>query len=67
MAIAVAGYVAGRGPAPQPAGMPSPVVAAGPPPEPIVNLPKLPAPRQAPAAAHTARLVPALLVVLAAL
>jgi tetratricopeptide (TPR) repeat protein len=68
MAIAVAGYVAGRGPAPQPAGMPSPVVAAGPPPEPIVNLPKLPRFRvKLPPRPHTVRLVPALLVVLAAL
>jgi hypothetical protein len=68
MAIAVAGYVAGRGPAPQPAGMPSPVVAAGPPPEPTVNLPKLPRfSVKLPPRPHTARLVPALLVVLAAL
>jgi hypothetical protein len=68
MAIAVAGYVAGRGPAPQPAGMPSPVVAAGPPPEPIVNLPKLPRFRvKLPPRPHTTRLALALLVVLAAL
>jgi hypothetical protein len=68
MAIAVAGYVAGRGPAPQPAGMPSPVVAAGPPLEPVVNLPKLPGFRVTlPPRPHTERLVPAILVVLAAL
>src|SRR3954447_1734138 len=42
MAIVVAGYVAGRGPAPQPAGTPSAIVAAGPPLEPTVNLPRIP-------------------------
>jgi hypothetical protein len=65
--IAIAGYVAGRGPAPQPAGTPSPIVAAGPPLEPIVNLPRLPRFRvKLPPRPRNARLVPALLVVLLA-
>jgi tetratricopeptide (TPR) repeat protein len=68
MAIAVAGYVAGRGQAPQPAGAPSAIVAAGPPLESVVNLPRLPRFRvKLPPRPHNARLVPALLVVLLAL
>jgi hypothetical protein len=64
MAIAVAGYVAGRGPAPQPAGLPSPVVTG--PPLPDVNLPRLP--RIAlPPLPPLPRLVPAIGVVLVAL
>jgi tetratricopeptide (TPR) repeat protein len=60
MAIAVAGYVAGRGPAPQPAGLPSPVVTAGPPPEPVIDLPKLPRVRlKLPAPPPRVRLIPA--------
>lgn len=60
MAAAVAGFVAGRGPAPQPAGLPSPVVTAGPAPEPIVNLPRIPRFRvKLPAPPPRARLIPA--------
>lgn len=64
MAIAVAGYVAGRGPAPQPAGLPSPVVTG--PPLPDVNLPRLPR-FSLPPAPPLPRLVPAIGVVLVAL
>jgi hypothetical protein len=64
MAIAVAGYVAGRGPAPQPAGVPSPVVTG--PSLPDVNLPKLPR-ISLPPAPPLPRLVPAIGVVLVAL
>jgi hypothetical protein len=61
MAIAVAGYVAGRGPAPQPAGLPSPIVTAGPAPEPVIDLPKLPRFQiKLPAPPPPARLVPAI-------
>jgi hypothetical protein len=68
MALAVAGYVAGRGPAPQPAGTLSPIVAASAPLEPMVNLPRIPRFRvKLPPRPQTARLVPALLVVLLAL
>ncbi|MEA2424642.1 MAG: hypothetical protein QOH13_1052 [Thermoleophilaceae bacterium] len=68
LAIAVAGYVAGRGPAPQPVGTPSPIVAAGPPLEPLVSLPRLPHFRvKLPPRPHNARLIPALLVALLAL
>jgi tetratricopeptide (TPR) repeat protein len=64
MAILLAGYVAGRGPAPQPAGMPSAVIAAGPPREHRVTLPRLPQFQlRLPPRPHTARLVPAVLVV----
>ena len=67
MAIAVAGYVAGRGPAPQPVGTPGPIVAAGPPLEPLVNLPRIPNFRvRLPPRPRTERLVPALLVLLVA-
>jgi tetratricopeptide (TPR) repeat protein len=68
MALAIAGYVAGRGPAPQPAGTPSAIVAAGPASEPLVNLPKLPHFRvKLPPRPRNERLVPALLVALVAL
>jgi hypothetical protein len=68
MAIAVAGYVAGRGPAPQPAGLPSPVVTAGPAPEPVIDLPRLPRIRvRLPAPPPPARLVPAVGVILVTL
>ncbi|MFL5896138.1 MAG: O-antigen ligase family protein [Thermoleophilaceae bacterium] len=60
MAIAVAGFVAGRGPAPQPAGLPSPVVTAGPPPEPVLDLPRLPRVRiKLPPPPPRVRLIPA--------
>jgi hypothetical protein len=68
MAVLIAGYVAGRGPAPQPAGTPHPIVAAGPPLEPVVDLPRIPKfTLRLPPRPHTSRLVPALLVVLLAL
>jgi hypothetical protein len=68
MAIAVAGYVAGRGPAPQPAGTPAPIVAAGPPLEPTIDLPRLPNFKlRLPPRPRTERLVPAVLVVVVAL
>src|SRR3954453_8697664 len=68
MALAVAGYVAGRGPAPQPAGTPAPVVAAGPPLEPTINLPRVPKFQlRLPPRPRNERLVPALLVLLVAL
>ncbi|MEA2482487.1 MAG: hypothetical protein QOC55_434, partial [Thermoleophilaceae bacterium] len=68
MAILVAGYVAGRGPAPQPAGTPAAIVAAGPPLRPLVNLPRLPSFRlRLPPRPRTERLVPALLVAVVAL
>jgi hypothetical protein len=63
MALLIAGYVAGRGPAPRPVGAPSAIVAAGAPRDlafPRFNI-KLP-PRP-----HTERLVPALLVAVVAL
>jgi hypothetical protein len=67
LAIAVAGYVAGRGPAPQPVGAPSAVVAAGPPLEPTVALPRLPKFQlRLPPRPRTERMIPALLVVLLA-
>lgn len=68
MAIAVAGYVAGRGPAPQPAGTPSPIVAGGPPLVPTIDLPRVPSFKlRLPPRPRTERLVPALLVVVLAL
>src|SRR4051794_32298436 len=68
MAILMAGYVAGRGPAPQPAGMPSPIIAAAPPRDQRVALPRLPHFQlRLPPRPHVSRLVPALLVVLVAL
>jgi hypothetical protein len=68
VAILLAGYVAGRGPAPQPAGMPSAIVAAGPARDQVVSLPRLPRFQlRLPPRPHTARLVPALLVVAVAL
>jgi hypothetical protein len=64
MAILLAGYVAGRGPAPQPAGMPSAIVAAGPSRNHVVALPRLPRfTLRVPPRPQTARLVPAVLVV----
>lgn len=64
MAIAVAGYVAGRGPAPQPLGAPTAIVAGGPPLEPTVTLPRLPQfALRLPPQPRTERLVPALLVI----
>lgn len=68
MAVLLAGYVAGRGPAPQPAGAPSAVIAAGPPRDRLVALPRLPRFQlRMPPRPHTARLVPAVLVVVVAL
>jgi hypothetical protein len=68
MALILAGYVAGRGPAPQPAGAPSAIVAAGPRRDQLVALPRLPRFQlRLPPRPHTARLVPALLVVAVAL
>ena len=68
IAILLAGYVAGRGPAPQPAGMPSSFVAAGPSRDQLVALPRLPHFQlRLPPRPHTARLVPAVLVVIVAL
>ena len=68
MAILLAGYVAGRGPAPQPVGAPSAVIAAAPPRDRLVSLPRLPRFRmQLPPRPHTARVVPAVLVVAVAL
>jgi hypothetical protein len=68
IAILLAGYVAGRGPAPQPAGMPSAIVSAGPPRDRIVALPRLPRFQlPLPPRPQTARLVPAVLVVAVAL
>jgi len=64
MAIVLAGYVAGRGPAPQPVGAPSAVVAAGPRREQRVTLPRLAAFQlRLPPRPHPARPVPALLIV----
>jgi tetratricopeptide (TPR) repeat protein len=68
MAIVVAGYVAGRGTAPQPAGMPDPIVAAGPPLEPTIDLPRIPTFQlRLPPRPRNERLVPALLVIALAL
>src|SRR4051794_27578825 len=68
MAILIAGYVAGRGPAPQPVGMPSGITAAAPPRDRLVTLPRLPHFQlRLPPRPHTARIVPALLVVAVAL
>lgn len=68
MAIAMAGYVAGRGPAPMPAGLPSPVVTAGPAPEPLIDLPKLPRFRlKLPPPPPRVRLIPAVGVLVVAL
>jgi tetratricopeptide (TPR) repeat protein len=68
MALLIAGYVACRGPAPQPAGAPSSIVAAGPPLDRTVALPRLPRfDLRLPPRPHVSRLVPALLVVLVAL
>lgn len=64
MAILIAGYVAGRGPAPQPLGAPSAIVAAGPGRSQVVDLPRGTSLRlQLPPRPHLARLVPALLIV----
>ena len=63
MAIAVAGYVAGRGAAPQPLGMPAAVVAGGPSIEQTVRLPRMPHFQlRLPPRPRTERLIPALLV-----
>jgi hypothetical protein len=68
MALLIAGYVAGRGPAPQPAGTPSPIVAAGLPRDQLVALPRLPRfELKLPPRPHVVRLVPAVLVILVAL
>ncbi|HVI17573.1 MAG TPA: hypothetical protein VM712_04305 [Gaiellales bacterium] len=68
MALAMAGYVAGRGPAPQPAGTPSAIVAAGPRQEMLVDLPRVPRFRlNLPPRPHAARLIPAVLVMVVAL
>jgi tetratricopeptide (TPR) repeat protein len=68
MAILIAGYVAGRGPAPQPVGMPSSIVAAGPPRDRLIAVPRLPRFEvKLPPRPHLTRLVPAVLVVLVAL
>jgi hypothetical protein len=68
MAIALAGYVAGRGPAPQPAGTPSAIVAAAPAREQTVDLPRIPRFEfRLPPRPHAVRLVPAVLAVVAAL
>jgi cytochrome c-type biogenesis protein CcmH/NrfG len=68
MALLIAGYVAGRGPAPQPVGAPSAIVAAGVPREQRVALPRLPHFNlRLPPRPHTARVVPALLVMVVAL
>ena len=68
MALAVAGFVAGRGPAPQPAGLPSPVVTGGPAPEPVIDLPRLPRVRiKLPAPPPRVRLIPAIGVLVVAL
>ena len=68
LAIALAGYVAGRGPAPEPAGTPSPVVVGGPPLEPTIALPKLPRfSLKLPPRPRYDRLVPSVLVLLVAL
>jgi hypothetical protein len=68
MAVAVAGYVAGRGPAPQPAGLPSPVVTGGPGPEPLIQLPALPRFRlKLPPPPPKLRLIPAVGVLVVAL
>ena len=68
MAILLAGYVAGRGPAPQPVGAPSAIIAAAPPHDQLVSLPRLPRfSLRLPPRPHTARLVPAVLVVAVAL
>jgi hypothetical protein len=68
IAILLAGYVAGRGPAPQPVGVPSSIIAAGPRREQLVSLPRLPRFQlRMPPRPHAARLVPALLVVAVAL
>jgi tetratricopeptide (TPR) repeat protein len=65
LGIAIAGYVAGRGPAPRPAGSPSPVVTGGPPIQPVIDIPRLPRIRlRLPAPPRAARLVPALGVLL---
>src|SRR4029078_3423768 len=65
MAVLIAGYVAGRGPAPRPAATPAPFVAAAPPRAQRVALPRLPDFQlRLPPRPHMSRLVPALLVVL---
>jgi O-Antigen ligase len=64
MALVLAGYVAGRGPAPQPVGAPSAIVAAGPSRGQRLALPRMPRLRlRLPPRPHAVRLVPALLVV----
>jgi tetratricopeptide (TPR) repeat protein len=68
MALVMAGYVAGRGPAPQPAGTPSAIIAAGPSREQPIALPRFPRFQlRLPPRPHAVRLVPALLVVAVAL
>src|SRR4051794_10682264 len=68
IAILLAGYVAGRGPAPQPVGLPAAVTAAAPSRNQSVTLPRLPRVQlRLPPRPHTARLVPALLVLAVAL
>jgi hypothetical protein len=68
MAILLAGYVAGRGPAPQPAGAPSAIIAAGPSRDQLVSLPRLPRVQlRLPPRPHPSRLIPALLVLAVAL
>jgi tetratricopeptide (TPR) repeat protein len=68
MAIVLAGYVAGRGPAPQLAGAPSAIVAAGPARDQRIALPRLPRfDLRLPPRPHTERVIPALLVLAVAL
>jgi hypothetical protein len=68
IALLLAGYVAGRGPAPQPVGAPSPIVAAAPRRDALVALPRLPQfELRLPPRPRLERLVPAVLVVLVAL
>ena len=68
MAILIAGYVAGRGPAPQPVGAPSAILAAGAPRVQPVKLPRLPHFNlRLPPRPHAERLVPAVLIVVVAL
>jgi hypothetical protein len=68
MAILVAGYIAGRGPAPQPVGMPSSIVSTGPSRDQTVALPRLPRfDLKLPPRPHMSRVIPAALVVVVAL
>jgi hypothetical protein len=68
IAILLAGYVAGRGPAPQPVGMPPAIIAAAPGRDRRIALPRLPSFQlRLPPRPHTARLIPAVLIVAVAL